>query len=351
MKEHLDRAGKGNNRSLTFAVKQARRLGTLLNIAEPWKEGEALSVSGEEAKKYLAANNFFSGPIFTTGQQRLPLQSVETFLAECYDDDADVYVQDPSVQVTKGTPHVRLRTMAAVKQRFAKPASDKPWNLLELAAHVEDGLRPDFLCEEDCRLLTKLKFPSNSDKASRKGYDPGWKEVEKWALVAQAGALTEPHQDSHGYSTYITVNEGRFGYGWLSNPTPDEKATWAHTHDSYIGGNWRYAVMRPGQTVFFPAGTVHFVFRLPAAGNTLAFGGHVLRCSQIVRWIKCLIDEKKMPNITNEDLTVSAPGYLDRVEKFVKQALKSGQVEKWGGREGIEEFLKLKKEFEGMKKG
>jgi hypothetical protein len=104
--------------------------------------------------------------------------------------------------------------------------------------------------------------------------------------------------------------------------------------------------MKPGQTVFFPAGTVHFVFRLPAAGgHTLAFGGHVLRCSNIVHWIKTLLEEKASPNVTNEDLTSSAPGYLDRVEKFVRHAQSNGTVEKWGGAEAVEEFLRLKEVF------
>lgn len=348
-KEVLAATGKSGGKSLTFAVKQARRLLTLLNVAEPPKPDEAHFLSGAQASKYLEANNYFSGPIFTTNQQTLPLQTVEQFLSECYDDDVVVYVQDSGMRVAQNTPHVRARTMADVKKRFAKPPTDTPWNLLELAAHCEDGLRPAFLNTEDCRLLTKLKFPSSADKASRKGYDPGWKEVEKWALVAQAGALTEPHQDSHGYSTYITVNQGIFGYGWLSNPTNKEREQWSQSHHSFIGGQWRYVILRPGQTVYFPCGTIHFVFRLPAAGNTLAFGGHVLRCSQIVRWIKTLIEEKAAPDITNEDLTVSAPGYLDRVEKFVRQAMQMGQEEKWGGKDAIQEFLRLKVEFESMK--
>ncbi|KAF2765975.1 hypothetical protein EJ03DRAFT_261772, partial [Teratosphaeria nubilosa] len=63
-----------------------------------------------------------------------------------------------------------------------------------------------------------------------------WKEVEKWALVAQGGALTEPHQDSHGYSTYITVNQGLVGYGWLARPTAEERAAWNRSNTQYIGG-------------------------------------------------------------------------------------------------------------------
>jgi hypothetical protein len=65
-----------------------------------------------------------------------------------------------------------------------------------------------------------------------------------------------------------------------------------------------------------------------------------------VRWIKTLLEEQADPAVTNEDLTESAPAYLDRVEKFVKQALQNGRVDIWGGKENIEKFLALKAEFE-----
>jgi len=329
-----------------FYAKQCSRILTLLNTATPPVSGEALFLAtGEQAARYLAPNHYFPGPMFLQGQQPMPLVTQEQFLAEQYLDSVKVMVQDPAMKVTKKEPHVRSVRMGEVKARFAKPVEGMPWNMLELAAHREDGLRPAFLNNEDCSLLMKLKLPSSGQAAGRPGYTEGFKEIEKWTLCAQAGALTEPHQDSHGYSTYITVNEGTVGFGWLSNPTAEERKAWAASHDGFIGGRWRYVLMRAGTTVYFPAGTVHFVFRHPDAGNTLAFGGHVLRCSQIVRWINVLLDEQMQPNITNEDLSVSAPGYLNRVEKFVRQAQKTGKEEMWGGKEDVEEFLRLKKLF------
>ncbi|RMZ09022.1 hypothetical protein D0862_03776 [Hortaea werneckii] len=354
MKVFLEAASKGSAKSSNFSAGQARRIRNLLDDAIPFQEGEALvCADGEQAAQQLKANVYYPNPIFVAGEQRLPLQTVDSFLSEMYDDNVIVHVQDPDLRVANGAQHIKRVTIGKVKEHFAKPCNGSPWNLLELATHYDEGIRPGFLNSEDCRLLTKLKFPNRGDTASRKGYDPGWKEVEKWALIAQAGALTEPHQDSHGYSTFITINQGIFGYGWLSDPTAEERAAWAASSDHYVDGRWRYAILRPGQTVYFPTATIHFVFRLPAAGNTLAFGGHVLRNSQIVRWVKCLIDEKKDPNITNEDLTVSAPAYLGRVSKFVKQALKrddEAEVAKWGGKDAIVEFLKLKAEFDKMGK-
>ncbi|KAK1822849.1 hypothetical protein LTR12_002774 [Friedmanniomyces endolithicus] len=343
----LDRIGKSNSNA--FYARQCRRIGALLTLASSPKSGEMLiKTTSEQAAKVVETNAYFPGPLVTYGQQPMPLQTQHQFFGEYYDETVQVHVQDPSARVAKYEPRVRIVNIATVKARFSQPVTGTPWNVLELAAHCDDGIRPAFLNREDCTLLTKLKLPCTGETASRLGFTEGFQEVEKWVLAAQAGALTEPHQDSHGYSTYITVNQGYVGFGWLSNPTDDERAAWSNAHDTYTGGRWRYVILRPGTTVYFPAGTIHFVFRHPAAGNTLAFGGHVLRCSQIVRWIKVLRAEQSNGNITNEDLSVSAPRYLDRVEKFVKQAQKSGREEMWGGKGAIEEFLTLKQVFDAQ---
>jgi hypothetical protein len=69
-----------------------------------------------------------------------------------------------------------------------------------------------------------------------------------------------------------------------------------------------------------------------------------------VHWVRTLLEEHSNPNITNEDLTDSATGYLERVERFVLQARKNGDQAKWGGEDSIAEFLTLKEEFCGKKK-
>lgn len=333
-------------KTVNVGRRQARRILAIINVAQRPNDTEARFVSGDEAATLLQAGSFFPGPIIAEGQQPLPLQTISQFLNELYHDTAKVWIQDPSTRLSRNMQTAKQVTVAQVKRRFAQPSpAQYPWNCLEMAAHVEDGLRPAFLNNEDCRLLTKIKLPSSTDSTSRRGFEPGWKEVEKWTLLAQGGALTTPHQDSHGYSTYITMNQGTIGFGWLSNPTVDERAGWRAAPDTFVGGRWRYVVLRPGQTIFFPSGTVHLVFRLPSAGDTLAFGGHVLRCSQIVGWVQAMLEEQEESAVTNELMSVSGPAYLDRVERFVKQAVRNGTVEKWGGKEAVEEFLRLKAKF------
>lgn len=334
------------SRGTKFGDRQNERILELLEEASPAKDNEALFLSGLEASDMLSTGSFQESPIFTEGQQPLPLQSVEQFLGEFYDDETKVFVQDPSVKLSEADHLTREVAIGQVKKRLLEGKSKgRPWNCLELATHVEDGLRPKFLSGEDSRLLTKLKHEQAGEYAGRRSFPPGYKEVEKWALLAEAGALTEPHQDSHGFSTYITVNEGNVGFGWLCMPSDEERKAWVKEPSDIPSHRYRYVVLKPGQTVYTPAGLVHFVFRLPDGGHTLAFGGHVLRCSTIVQWVKAMLEEKANPSITNEDLTSAAPGYLDRVEVFVKQAQKNGTEEKWGGAEAIKEFLRLKAEF------
>lgn len=327
----------------TRGRRQAQRIMGLLTVAQYANETDALFLTSSEASKLVAPGTFVNSPIVTEGQQALPLQTIEQFLEEYYDDQTRVSIQDPGAREGINQPNVRNVTIKNVKERFAQPTlQPAPWNLLELAAHYDDGLRPSFLNNEDCRLLSKIKFPPNQYlEGKRRVFAPGWKEVEKWALLAQAGALTEPHQDSHGYSTFITINVGQVGFGWLANPTDDERRAWRKDPFGYTGGRWRYVVLKPGQTVYFPAGTVHFVFRLPVAGNSLAFGGHVLRCSNLVHWIKTVLEETWSPNITNEDITESVPAFLSLVEKFVVKAKNNDMAERWGGVAEIDEFLRL----------
>ncbi|KAF2212048.1 hypothetical protein CERZMDRAFT_97963 [Cercospora zeae-maydis SCOH1-5] len=330
----------------TVHKRSAGRILDLLSMAEFPAADEAKFLSRDEALAEVEPGKFFNGPIITAEQQPLSLSNVSEFLGEYYENSVKAHIQDSGASTGKTGSSVRTVSMRQVKERFSSGKPENyPWNLLELATHHDDGLRPLFLSNEDCRLITKLKIPQSADETRRRKYEPGFKDVEKWALLAQAGALTEPHQDSHGYSTFITLNQGCIGFGWLSHPSAEERAAWRRNPQYFRGGRWRYVVLKPGQTVFFPAGTVHMVFRLREAGDSLAFGGHVLRCSNIVHWVKTLLDEHENPDIVNEDLSEAAVGYLERVEKFVNQAGKLGQQEKWGGSQAIAEFKKLKKQF------
>ncbi|KAK3371250.1 hypothetical protein B0T24DRAFT_628270 [Lasiosphaeria ovina] len=73
-----------------------------------------------------------------------------------------------------------------------------------------------------------------------------WMDVLEWVLISEGGHNTAPHTDSHGLATWITIQEGHFGFGWLSCPTQKERDEWMANPHSFTGGQWRYVVLTRG---------------------------------------------------------------------------------------------------------
>ena len=108
-------------------------------------------------------------------------------------------------------------------------------------------------------------------------------------------------------------------------------------NNNYMGSRWRYVVLKPGQTVFFPSGTIHFVFctRTP---QTLALGGHVLQWSGIKRWIRIVLAQMANPMITNENMKQSALMYVHAISKLVENRMAEGRIEELGGDTAVKRF-------------
>ena len=104
--------------------------------------------------------------------------------------------------------------------------------------------------------------------------------------------------------------------------------------------------MRPGGTVYFPPGTVHFVFRLRGdEQQTMAIGGHLLRFSDIVQWVETIKLQLRYPNATNEDLSSQVvSGYLHAVKRLVRSAT-TEMIESFGGEDGKAVFEQTTKVF------
>ncbi|QIW99392.1 hypothetical protein AMS68_004910 [Peltaster fructicola] len=174
--------------------RQAERIVQLLQIATPATQEEGPFLDEEGVKPCLAAGQYHDGPIFVRDQQPMPTVSVSQLCSEFYDDTAKVWIQDPAVSEAKiATREVEI---GEVKARLQSGLNDSPWNCLEMASPYEDGLRPKFLNTEECRLLTKIKIPDpepgfKGAKVGRRFLRHGYKEAEKWVLLAQSGALTE----------------------------------------------------------------------------------------------------------------------------------------------------------------
>ena len=63
-----------------------------------------------------------------------------------------------------------------------------------------------------------------------------WREIEHWALLSEGGHCTAAHTDSHGLATWITVQEGLFGFAWMARPTDDQRAAWRNNTEQYDKG-------------------------------------------------------------------------------------------------------------------
>ncbi|KAK3344908.1 hypothetical protein B0H65DRAFT_573432 [Neurospora tetraspora] len=187
-----------------------------------------------------------------------------------------------------------------------------------------------------------------------------WTNVQSWSLLSQGGHHTPPHCDAFGFDTWITVQEGMVGFGWLStaSSTPEtktevfgERENWAADPHHYVSGpRWRFVILKPKQTVFFPSGTVHFVFRLKSQ-DSLSVGGHVLRWDGVERWLSVVLEQMGNGEITNEDMEWGVVRrYVDVVGKLVARREKEGGSYGEKKKVGESRWEGLVKEFKELSK-
>ncbi|EEU34560.1 uncharacterized protein NECHADRAFT_88868 [Fusarium vanettenii 77-13-4] len=102
-------------------------------------------------------------------------------------------------------------------------------------------------------------------------------------LLSEGGNHTIAHVDSHGFGAFITVHEGLYGFGWVAVKNARDRTLWEQDPLSLdVAKMARYVILRPGQTAYFPSGTIHFVFRL-VDEPTLAVSGDALAWSCILQ--------------------------------------------------------------------
>lgn len=365
IQERFSKAGSTDSQLLTHGAVTNRIVYNLLSVAkQPNATPErgpvdAHFLTGEEARAMLDAGSPLE-PVVTAKEQMFRWQPRLRPTAELFrrmeNLDRQVSVQVPSRSCMGDS--FESRDLEEVRDRFlgSRPADksleemDDPWNILDLRSPIPAAVLPQFLTCENCQLLPRLRDevlnPSRAerDTATREQWNE-WRDVLEWVLLSQGGHNTSPHTDSHGLGTWITVQEGLFGYGWLSRPTPDERAGWMADPQGYTGGRWCYLILEPGQTVFFNSGTVHFVFRLRSE-PTLALGGHILQWTGIERWLQVVAAQMRNPHITNEDMEWSAPKYVRLVARLVEMRLRNGRVMELGGEPAIRRLLTLLKDFD-----
>jgi hypothetical protein len=339
--------GELNNRVMHALLSRASQPATVGSD----NEIEAYFLTRQEAEARLEPNTVLNGPIITENQQQFKWdhrkgRPIEQLFRRMGNRNRTVSVQKPSRTLRQSSyVAMRLGDVQAVFQ--ANKTSQDPLNVLELRNPLPRSILPYFLTGEDCQLLSRVRDAVLEGATAERCTAPvtewnKWKDDEDWVLLAQGGAQTLTHQDSCGKSSWLTVQQGRVGFGWISRPTEEETRIWRTDPNAFTGGKLRYVVLYPGQTVYFEAGTIHFVFRL-AELPTLMLGGHILRWSRVDSWMEIVLNQLRFPDSTNEDLLLSAPTYVKTVAQLILDQKDLGRAEELGGEEAIARFFDLKK--------
>lgn len=341
----LTELGQAKLKGNSYGARTNNLVRNILLESKPPATDEAHFCTEDEAtaKAELGSVN---GPIFTQGQQqsrRGERRPISQFFRSMEDLGLDrtVSVQIPSCT---GKDSFREKTLREVLDRFLRrQPTDDPWNLLDLHCPLPSKL-PSFLEGDNCQFLLRIRdaalmgWSGERHVASIEDWSV-WRNVTEWALLSEGGHNTAPHMDSHGYSTWIEVQEGQVGFGWMSHPTSEERDAWMAAPGSYTGGEWRYVILQPGDQIFFPSGTIHFVFRTREI-QTFAVGGHILQWSGIREWIENVIAQLRHPDITNEQLD-DAPKIISIAKELVTNRVGTGRIGEMGGQDAVTRFLAL----------
>ncbi|KAI6768567.1 hypothetical protein HG531_010756 [Fusarium graminearum] len=311
-------------------------------------------LSSEEAQRRVETGSS-DIPIIVDGDQSFLWDPSPRVIQQLFNNgwivnlDRQVSVQIPSLPTTGAS--CELKSLREVKTRFLKNIPhDEPWNLLNLSNPLPPSVLPRFLAGPNCQLIQRVReWLVNYDSAERESLDlrkmKKWHAVTEWALLSEGGHNTGSHMDSHGMGTWITVQEGRIGFGYISPDRNFNWAAWRNDH-SYHGHRARYVVLKAGQTVYFPPGTIHFVFR-SRKEQTFAIGGHVLQWSNILRFLHVLKEQETDDTVTNEDVTTASGAFWrDPIMGLVQERIKEGAVEMLGGLEVANRIMDILKNWE-----
>ncbi|KAH7132823.1 hypothetical protein EDB81DRAFT_887945 [Dactylonectria macrodidyma] len=298
---------------------------------------EAHFCTTAEAK--ALAGSTITVPIIAQGQQTFqwsnstrPIEQLfETWLEN---HDHQVPVQKPSL--LESGDSFQYHTLAEVYEKFkVQTSDDDPWNVLDMTNSLPPTTFPSFLEHANCHLLSRIQDEVLSGglaqrKEVRVKEAKYWKDVISWILLSQGGNNTSTHTDGHGFGTWISVQEGLVIVYWISNPTDEEWNAWSRDH-TCNSGRGRFVVLKPGQTICFPPGTIHLVCRSLGA-QTFAVGGHFMQWSDIMQSLRTMKRQQINPHATNDEMTKESILALTMsILKLVKKRIERGKVDDIGG--------------------
>lgn len=285
-------------------------------------------LDASEAKRLLESDLEVQAPVFVPNGAREGLftggvaRPIEQFLRTWLLDENE------QVNVANSARELCVETVARLRKHFleAERESFHPWNVPDIPNPRPESCLPHFVQSINCNLLRdvvrraldatvdeicpeicpnahgdRLGCSNDGHKLTRKEYHrlmECWEHWQGTAMLADPGAITTSHWDSWGMGTWISCHEGQIGIVWRSHPSEQEVNYYlwdrakAHTMGISI-----YKVLRPGDAVYMPPGTIHTVFRRPCGNQTLGFAGHVVRRSCLAEWIR--VFDRETANVEN----------------------------------------------------
>lgn len=323
--------------------------------------------SAEEARRLLASDEPIHLPVFVRDSAnwsmidrehfRGPIEQLFNFL---HDPDEEVEYSDHS----KPNIH-KTMPIGELRKRFAKHNGQTPRyprNFRDLVNPMPDCGIPHFMQNNTCTLLHDIMRrqldcdPScDCDVDDRLGdrcehrmkhedymiVQTMWRYWKGTVMLAEPGAITLPHWDKYSTSTWISCLEGEMGFGWLAEPHEDEKTAWLKDV-SEPQGRYLFKMLRPGDAVYMPPGTIHFVFRRPGGGQTMGFAGQMIRRADAMSWLEYLKIEL---GFAVEDETEDAPyervvpQMMQGLIHLINGALRQKDFDKYGGKQKLEELI------------
>lgn len=169
-------------------------------------------------------------------------------------------------------------------------------------------------------------------------------------MLAEPGCITYPHWDKFSTSTWISCLEGEIGFGWLAEPSEEEKMAWLEDV-AKPKGRYAFKVLRPGDAVYMPPGTIHFVFRRPGGGQTMGLASQMLRRADAVSWLQHLkieLEYAQKEALEEAPYVHVVPAMVQGFFHLINSALGQGDYEKFGGRQRIEEMVELSSTIDDM---
>ncbi|KAF2159447.1 hypothetical protein M409DRAFT_30065 [Zasmidium cellare ATCC 36951] len=328
-----------------------------------------------EAKRLLESNVDVEAPVLVpngareglfTGSMARPIEQV---LRTWYLDANESTTLVDSLELEGNGREREMVTIALVRQRFLEREAERlhPWNLPDMpnprpqhcVPHFMQSLNCNFLqdvlrralddtaeiCPEVCpaALPNRLGCSNETHKLTHREFHKLKENSGFWqgtVMLAEPGAITTSHFDTWSMGTWISCHEGQIGLIWRSHPTDDEmRNQLVNDEDAgyHLEGTSIYKVLRPGDAVYMPSGTIHTVFRKPSGKQTLGLAGHIVRRSAAASWLKFLnMDAEDTADdwleFKNDDYEFVVPPLARAVRAVLDPEQQRDQRELFGGR-------------------